>query len=72
MSRCGAIEESCICVLEGEHVAHKCECGGSWSVDAEGNFHIHAWPGSEPGWQGITSAELFGVEPSELPVEPVP
>jgi hypothetical protein len=42
---CGTSEAECVCVEMPDHDgAHVCKCGGSWSLDADGTFHMHALP----------------------------
>lgn len=42
---CGLREASCVCFLGRDHAGpHVCTCGGSWSIDADGRFHIHSMP----------------------------
>lgn len=42
---CGTAFAECICVEAPDHDgAHVCKCGGSWSFDADGKFHVRALP----------------------------
>lgn len=42
---CGTVEAGCVCVELPDHDgAHVCKCGGSWSVDPDGTFRVHAMP----------------------------
>ena len=39
----------CFCHEPHAHTSpHICPCGGSWSYDEDGTFHIHAWPTALP------------------------
>jgi hypothetical protein len=50
---CGEIEAQCRCVLAPhEDGAHRCACGGSWEINADGTFVIHSHPGSSDDWDG--------------------
>jgi len=46
---CNQQEAMCFCHEPHAHTSpHICPCGGSWSYDEDGTFHIHAWPTALP------------------------
>jgi hypothetical protein len=46
---CDETTASCWCNAAAQHDGpHTCECGGSWHIDAHGEFHIDALPRIPP------------------------
>ena len=49
--KCGAVATECICIEISDHDTHRCECGGQWRGDIDGDdFEFVAFPGSAPAW----------------------
>ena len=54
---CDEREASCYCDQEPDHNGpHVCSCGGSWSIDENGNFKVLEWPGTNEEWAWGTPA----------------
>ena len=57
--KCEAREAECVCIRETRHQVHRCDCGGEWTYNENGQMIPRSWPGGDKSL-GAAMDRLFG------------
>ena len=51
---CDRREADCACARSGRHTIHRCDCGGAWVYNSEGNMVPRTFPDGETNlWRAL-------------------